>query len=195
MRRIGILVSATAMAGIAALAAASPAYAATYHVTNGGTALSFKGSATLTDTATGAKLNCPSSALTIDAPPGSGNGAPLGTITAVSFSSCTGPLNESFTVTASGLPWPLDASSYSGGVTSGTVRLGLSLSGPLCTAAVSGTEDWTYTNSDHTLVIGAGATPPTVTSASCLGTINAGDPASFAATYVEQGSGPYLSVT
>jgi hypothetical protein len=196
MRRIASLAGVVAAVGVFSLISATSAFATTYTITNGGTALSFKaGTTTLKDTRSNNTLTCTSSSSTADIPSGSNNGSPLGTVTALSFSSCTGPLNISFTVTPSGLPYKLDATSSSGGVTDGTMAVSASLSGSLCTATVSGTVDGTYTNSTHTLAVSPDGNLLTVKSASCLGVISKGDVVDFNGSYVEQGSGPYLSVT
>ena len=185
-----------AAVGAFSLISATSALAATYTITNGGTALSFKaGTTTLKDTTSDNTLTCTSSSSTADIATGSNNGSPLGTVTALSFSSCTGPLDISFTVTPTGLPYKLDATSSSGGVTDGTMAVSASLSGTLCTATVSGTVDGTYTNSTHTLAVSPDGKLLTVTSASCLGVISKGDVVDFNGSYVEQGSGPYLSIT
>jgi hypothetical protein len=196
MRRIASLAGVVAAVGVFSLISATSAFATTYTITNGGTALSFKaGTTTLKDTRSNNTLTCTSSSSTADIPSGSNNGSPLGTVTALSFSSCTGPLNISFTVTPSGLPYQLDATSSSGGVTDGTMAVSASLSGSSCTATVSGTVDGTYTNSTHTLAVSPDGNLLTVKSASCLGIISKGDVVDFNGSYVEQGSGPYLSVT
>lgn len=196
MRRIASLAGIAAVVGVLSLISATSAFATTYTITNGGTALSFKaGSTTLKDSRSGTTLTCTSSSSTADIPSGSNNGSPLGTVTALSFSTCTGPLSISFTVTASGLPYSLDATSSSGGVTSGTMAVSASLSGTLCTAAVSGTVDGKYTNSTHTLAVSPDGNLLTVTSASCLGLVSKGDVVDFNGSYVEQGSGPFLSIT
>jgi hypothetical protein len=196
MRKIASLVGVVAAVGVFSLISATSALATTYTITNGGTALSFKaGTTTLKDATSNNTLTCTSSSSTADIPSGSNNGSPLGTVTALSFSSCTGPLSISFTVTPSGLPYKLDATSSSGGVTDGTMAVSASLSGTLCTATVSGTVDGTYTNSTHTLAVSPDGKLLTVTSASCLGVISKGDVVDFNGSYVEQGSGPYLSIT
>jgi hypothetical protein len=196
MRRIASLVGVVAAVGAFSLISATSALAATYTITNGGTALSFKaGTTTLKDATSDNTLTCTSSSSTADIASGSNNGSPLGTVTALSFSSCTGPLNISFTVTPTSLPYKLDATSSSGGVTDGTMAVSASLSGSVCTATVSGTVDGTYTNSTHTLAVSPDGKLLTVTSASCLGVISKGDVVDFNGSYVEQGSGPYLSIT
>jgi hypothetical protein len=196
MRRITSLACIVAAVGVFSLISATAAFATTYTITNGGTALSFKaGTTTLKDTTSDNTLTCTSSSSTADIATGSNNGSPLGTVTALSFSSCTGPLDISFTVTPSGLPYKLDATGSAGGVTDGTMAVSASLSGTLCTASVSGTVDGTYTNSTHTLAVSPDGSELVVTSASCLGVISKGDVVDFNGSYVEQGSGPFLSVT
>jgi hypothetical protein len=196
MRRIGFLLGAAVVVGTISLMGATSAFATTYTITNGGTALSFKaGTTTLKDVRSDESLTCTSSSATADIPSGSNNGDPLGKVTALSFSSCTGPFDISFTVTATSLPYSLIATSSAGGVTSGTMSAAASLSGTLCTATVSGTVDGSYTNSTHTLAVSPDGNDLTVGSASCLGVLDKGDVVDFTGNYVEQGSGPYLSIT
>jgi hypothetical protein len=196
MRRIASLAGIAAAVGVLSLISATSAFATTFTITNGGTALSFKaGATTLKDIRSGDTLTCTSSSSTADIPSGSNNGSPLGTVTALSFSTCTGPFNLSFKVNPTGLPYKLDATSSSGGVTDGTMAVTASLSGTLCTATVSGTVDGTYTNSTHTLAVSPDGSLLTVTSASCLGIVSKGDVVDFNGNYVEQGSGPFLSIT
>lgn len=170
MRRIVSLAGIAAAVGVLSLISTTSAFATTYTITNGGTALSFKaGTTTLKDVRSNDTLTCTSSSSTAD--------------------------NIRFRVTPTGLPYNLDATGTSGGVTHGTMSVAASLSGSLCTGTVSGTVDGTYTNSTHTLAVSPDGNLLTVTSANCLGLLNKGDVVDFNGSYLEQGWGPFLSIT
>jgi hypothetical protein len=186
MRRFvtSTLVMGAAAAGALALGAPS-ALAATWTVTNPNASGAFSSSlhsgttVAFRDTTTNQPFNCTGSSVPGSAPSGTGlSGTGVATLSGGTFSGCTGNLN---------------AVSYSGGVTSGTIT-GLSATLSIhdllgtCTAAVSGEVDHaTYTNSTHQLKIVADTTPKlTITSATgsgCAGLIRSGDKATFAATY------------
>ncbi|MFB9834490.1 hypothetical protein [Actinoallomurus acaciae] len=195
-----------ATAGMIALSAPS-ALAATWTVTNpdssgtftsallSGTTVAFR------DTTTSQPFTCTSSSIPGTAT--SGTGKPdtgLATLSTGSFSGCKGNLGSTGTATLTS--GSLNGVSYSSGVTTGTitgVNATLSISDLLgtCSAAVSGEVDnVTYTNSTGQLKVVADTTPHlTITSATgsgCAGLINAGDSATFAATYVVS---PVITVT
>src|ERR1051326_4026838 len=101
----GVLVASAALAGLiglgagSAIAAASTGTAATWTVKPGGAITAKAGVTTLTDTKTGSKLTCQSSSGKGSLKSGKGlSGTGIGSITALSFSTCTGPLNLTFTV-------------------------------------------------------------------------------------------------
>jgi hypothetical protein len=195
-RTYGILFAGAATAAVIGLSAA-PAFAATtWTVSPGGAITAKSGTTTLKDTTTGNSLSCKSSSTSATLKSGSGlSGTDLGSITAVSFSTCTGPLGLTFTVTTKDLPWHLNATSYdsSTGVTTGTItHIDATLSGPSCSADVDGTSanshtgkvKATYTNSTGKLkILTTGGNLHIYDVSGCAGLINSGDASTFSATY------------
>ncbi|WP_405580811.1 hypothetical protein [Streptomyces sp. NBC_01190] len=189
----GTAVTGAAFAAVLGLAAA-PAFALTSVVTGSSSTGAITATAstpTLTDTTTGTKLTCTSSNATGTVK--NGTNTPLGTINTVTFATCKGPAGITFTVTAAGTPWTLNATGVtSGGVTPGSLTgVRATLSG-LCNATFAGTASSTsgatltgsYKNSTHTLTINAGSLKAYSVSGLCLGLINNGDLATFNAAYV-----------
>jgi hypothetical protein len=189
----GSVVTGAAFAAVLGLAA-SPAFALTSVVTGSSTSGAITASAatpTLTDTTTGTKLTCTSSSATGNVP--NGTHTPVGTISAATFATCKGPAGITFTVTAQGTPWSINATgATSGGVTAGSLTgVRAKLSG-LCNATFAGsasstsgaTLTGTYTNSTHTLSITGGSLKAYSVSGLCLGLINNNDLATFNAKYV-----------
>jgi hypothetical protein len=187
--------------GVAALAVgigattAMAVTATTFTVTPGGAVTGSAGKTTLKDTKTGTVLTCASSATAATLNKGSGqSGSGLGKITSVTFTKCTGPGGLVFTATTSASkthPWKLNASSFSGGVTKGSITgITASLSGSGCTATVAGTTasspgktTGTYTNSTHVLKVSGGNLHIWNVSSGCLGLIASGDASSFVGSY------------
>ncbi|WP_034086892.1 hypothetical protein [Streptacidiphilus albus] len=187
-------VAATAFAAVVGFGTTQAFAATTWTVSGGGSFTASASSPTLTDTSTGAALDCTSSAASGTAANGTGlSGTDIATISAVSWKSCTGPLGITFSVTPSGLSWDLNATSYNAttGVTTGTLTgVKASISGTLCSANFAGTSSTTpatlnatYTNSSHTLAISGGNLHAYGVSG-CLGLINTGDAATYSASYV-----------
>jgi hypothetical protein len=179
-------------------ASAAPALAATtWTVKPGGTITAKSGTTTLKDTKTGQKLSCSSSAAKATLKKGSHlSGTGLGSITAISFSNCTGPLKVPFTVKSSHLPWKLNAVSYSRstGTTTGTITgIHATLTGTSCSAIVDGSTGATknngmvhvtYGNKTHKLtVLASGGNLHIYNVKGCFGLIKSGDGSSFTATY------------
>jgi hypothetical protein len=195
-RTYGILFAGAATAAVIGLSAA-PAFAATtWTVSPGGAITAKSGKTTLVDTTTGNALTCKSSSSSGTLKSGSGlKGAGLGSITALSFKTCTGPLGLTFTVTSNNLPYKLNAKSYnsSTGVTTGTITgIDATLTGPSCSAEVDGTaagaDDGTvkahYTNSTGKLkILTTGGNLHIYDVVGCAGLINSGDATTFTATY------------
>jgi hypothetical protein len=194
----GGLMTAAAVAATVGLAASPASAAGTWTVSGStGSGGAFTASATkpvLKDANTGTTLTCASSAATGTAPNGTGlSGTNIAAINTVTFASCTGPAGISFTVASQSLPWHLNAVSYSGGVTTGTLTgVRAKLTG-LCNAtfaAPSGVNNGatltgSYNNATHTLSIsGASALKAYSVSGICVGLINNNDLASFTAAYV-----------
>jgi hypothetical protein len=161
-------------------------------VSPGGAITATAGKTTLKDVNTGSVLSCMSSSssgkLNTEGDP------TLGTITALSFSNCMGPLGLTFTVTNSGFPWKLTASAFNAGtgVTTGHISGIFShLSGPGCSADVAGTTATTagkvkatYTNSSGVLkVLPSGGTLHVFNVSGCAGLINSGDATQFSGSY------------
>lgn len=187
------LVAGAAIAAAAGFAAAPASAAGTWTVTGGGSFTAKATSPILTDTHTGTQLKCSSSSAAGSAANGTGlSGTGIGSITSVSWTSCSGPLGITFSVTAQGLPWAVNAAAYSGGVTTGTLTgVKAHISGLGCTAdfggATSGssaTLNATYNNSTHTLSVSGGNLHAYNVSGTCLGLINSGDAATYTASYV-----------
>ncbi|WP_333771814.1 hypothetical protein [Streptomyces sp. IBSBF 2435] len=200
MRKLSTLTKSTFVTGAAIAAAvglaASPASAAgTWTVTGGGNFTASASKPTLKDTNTGTTLNCTSSAATGSAPNGTGlSGTGIASIATLSFTGCTGPAGISFTVSAQGLPWHINAGSYNAttGVTTGTLTGVIAKLSGLCNATFAdpsgvttgATLTATYTNSTHTLAITGGNLKAYSVSGICLGLINSNDLAVFNGSYV-----------
>jgi uncharacterized repeat protein (TIGR01451 family) len=166
----------------------------TWTVKPGGAFKAKSGAVTLTDTTTGTVLTCKSSAGSGTLESGSGlPGTGIGSITALTFTACTGPLGLTFTATSNALPWALNALSYSSGVTTGSITgIDATLTGSSCTATVDGTAagadngqvSVTYANSSGKLkVLTTGGNLTIYNVSGCSGLINSNDPATLSATY------------
>jgi hypothetical protein len=187
------LVAGAALAAAVGFAASPASAAGTWTVSGGGSFTAKATNPTLTDNSTGTQLKCTSSSAAGTAPNGTGlSGTPIATISSVSWTSCSGPLGITFSVAAQGLPWSLNAVSYSGGVTTGTLTgVKAHISGLGCTAdfggATSGssaTLTGSYNNTTHTLTISGGNLHAYNVSGTCLGLINNNDAATYNAAYV-----------
>ena len=191
-----ILLTGTVTALVIGVSAAPALAAITWTVTPGGSITATAGTTTLTDTKTGVALTCASSSAPATLKSGSGlSGSRIGSVTSISFNSCTGPFGITFTVTSSHLPWHLNAKSFnsSTGVTTGTITgIHAMLSGPGCSATVDGTSPTknngtvavTYTNSTGVLqVLTTGGNLHIFRVSGCMGLIASGDPASFSGSY------------
>ncbi|WP_371502334.1 hypothetical protein OG871_34995 [Kitasatospora sp. NBC_00374] len=191
----GALVAAAALSAAAglALAPATATTTATWTASPGGAWTAKAASPKLTDTRTGTKLTCSSSAAAGVLAP-TGDGLPISTITSVTWASCTGPLGITFSVTAQNLPWGINALTYNSttGVTTGTLTgVKAHISGAGCTADFAGptsttpaTLTGTYNNAGNTLTVSGGDLHAYNVSGSCLGLLNNGDPATYNAAYV-----------
>jgi hypothetical protein len=189
-----LLIGGMAAAAVVSLSAAPALAATTFTVSPGGSITAKAGTTTLKDNSTGTTLTCTSSAGSGSVKSGSGlPGAGIGSISSLTFSSCTGPLGLTFTVTGSAFPYALNATSYSSGVTSGTISgIHARLSGPGCSAVVdgtgasadNGTVAVTYTNSSGALaVLASGGNLHIYSVSGCFGLIHSGDGSSFSGTY------------
>ena len=193
-----LLITGAALAGVLALSAGSALAstdAATWTATPGGTITAKAGTTTLKDTKSGSVLTCTSSSGKGSVKKGSGlSGAGLGSITALSFSNCTGPLSLTFTVKTTHFPWKLNANSYnaSKGVTTGTITgIHATLTGPSCSAVVDGTSATanngevtaTYTNGTGKLATTGAGNLHIYNVKGCAGLISSGDGSSFNGSY------------
>ncbi|MFC5910721.1 hypothetical protein [Streptacidiphilus monticola] len=168
---------------------------------SGGT--SFTGSAsspTLTDSRSGAKLTCTSSAASGTAANGTGlSGTGIASLSSVSWTNCTGPAGITFTVTPQGLPWAFNAVSYSAPVTTGTLTgVKAHISGTLCSADFQGatagstaTLNGSYNNTTHQLTI-SGGNLHAYNVVGCLGLIANNDAATYNGVYTVS---PALTIT
>jgi len=171
------LAGASAAAATVLALAASPALAApTFTVTHGGTNLPATAQGTFTMVDGSNTFTCTAGTFKVTIPNGTGlSGAGIGTIPAIAFGGCTGPLSISVTVTLVGTP-TINIVSISGGVVIGTITgVDLKLSGTLCTAEITGTVDFSYNSSTGVFTISPDGNLLTVKSASCLGVLNKGD--------------------
>ena len=175
-------------------ATATATTAGTWSITPGGAVTGAAGQTTLKDTKTGTVLKCKSSATKATLKKGRGQANPIGKITSVTFTSCTGPGGLRFTATTSASrahPWKLSAGSFKNGVTKGTISgVTAALSGNGCTATVAGTSarspgkvTGSYSNRTHVLSVSGGNLHVWNVSSGCLGLIKTGDGSSFAGGY------------
>ena len=164
--------------------------ARTWTVQPGGSVTGKASKPALKDTATGTVVTCQAMTTAGTAKSGTGLTNPLGKVTSVTFTNCTGPGSVALTVTASASkahPWKLDALTYSKGVTHGKLTgITGSLSGSGCTATVAGTKsttpgtvNGTYSNSTHILKASGGNLHIWNVSSGCLGLAQDGDPATL----------------
>lgn len=146
---IGAAVLAAAAVAATAVPAASPgaasaATATTWTVSPGGKITATAGKTTLTDTPTGATIACVSARMSGTLKAGSGlPGSGIGSLATSVYSLCSGGPFAA-TVTARGLPWRLNLTSYdqSTGVARGTIshlQIAAAPSFTSCTAVIKGT--------------------------------------------------------
>jgi hypothetical protein len=195
------LVSAAILTGAAILGAspgaASAAAAKTWTVRPGGKITATAGKTTLVDTPTGATMSCLSSRMS--GPLKAGNGLPgagIGSLTAAVFSQCSaGPFPA--TLTAHGLPWQLNLTSYdrSTGVARGTIshlQINAAPSFSQCTAVIKGTNGTapdgvvavSYTSKTGILkILPMGGNLHWYHVQGCAGIVNNGDAATLSASY------------
>ncbi|MEU2671330.1 hypothetical protein ABZ622_21150 [Streptomyces sp. NPDC007164] len=151
--------------------------------------------ATLVDTNTSQQVDCSVGTASGTAPSGTySTGVGIAKITAAAWGStaspCPGPLGSNFTASlASGAVISIDASSYSGGITSGSLSgVKVNLTGDTilgtCKAVISGSvSNVTYNNATGELDINTGTGLKVNSADNCSGLLNAGDSATFDATY------------
>ena len=192
-----LLGSAAAALALGISTTAMATTATTWTVKPGGTITATGGKTVLTDTTTKSTVTCTSSKSSATLKKGSGlSGAGIGSITKLSFNTCTGPLSSTVTVKVNNLPYKLNASTFSksSGTTTGTITgIDTGLTDSLgCTATVDGTGAGKhngkvtvkYSNSKHTLqVLATGGNLHIYNAKNCAGLVNSGDAATFVGTY------------
>lgn len=191
------------IAGSAAVLAATlgttAAFAATTWTIKPGGAVKATGMKVVsTDSKTGSVWTCQSVTINGKLRSGSGlSGSGAGSISAVTFITCTNPLDVThrvtFTVTATDLPWHINFSSYSNGVATGSIsHLQMQLGGPSCTAvlggssatAVDGHVKFRYTDSTGRLkILTTGGNLHFYNVVGCAGLWNTGDPLTISGTF------------
>ncbi|MEY7971530.1 hypothetical protein AB8O38_05960 [Saccharomonospora xinjiangensis] len=196
MRRRAMSIVATSAAATLALgltALSASAQPQEWVVNPGGGYTASSGTTVLTNTANGVTLNCAGSKASGSlATNAGGSPAQIGTIAAISWERCSGPLGLTFDVVPQNLPWSINGESYADGVTTGYIGgIVAKLTGPGCNATVQGAAPGTYDNATDTLAphpIAGSAHTLTVTSvdplANCFGLINQGNKVTFEGAYV-----------
>ena len=195
--RTGIArVLVTGAAATAALAlSATTAFASTattkFTVSPGGKYTAAAGKTVLKDNKTKTVLTCKSASAKGTLKKGKGlAGKNIGTITSSSFNKCSGPLSLTFKVKQSGT-WDLTVTKFStknGGVATGFIsNIKALLTGPGCSATVTGSTDATYSNKTATLSVKAVAKSGHLLKISkvngCAGLISNGDTSDFTGSY------------
>jgi hypothetical protein len=192
------LTAATVLATATGTAPSAAATVTTWTVRPGGTITATAGKTTLADTRTGAMIPCASARMSGTLKPGSGlPGAGIGSFATAVYSQCAAGGFEA-KLTARGLPWRLNLTSYdrSTGVARGTIghlKLAVAPSALACTAVINGTSGSTpdgvvpvsYTSKTGVLqVLPAGSGLRWYHVRNCAGIVNNGDPATLSASYV-----------
>lgn len=201
--RAGAMALAAALTGAAVLATttgtapAATAAARTWTVRPGGAITATAGTTTLADTPTGAMLHCASSRMSGALKAGSGlPGVGVGSFATVVYSACAAA-GFGVKVTARGLPWELNLTSYDArtGVARGTIghlQIGVDGTGFGCTAVLNGTSGATpdgvvavsYANKTGTLkILQAGGDLHWRHVHGCAGVVRDGDAATLSAGY------------
>jgi hypothetical protein len=195
--RLAVILSAPALV----LTVAATTAAATWSVSPGG-AFELHGKIGLEDTRDSTTLVTCEATLGGTLKSGSGlKGTGIGSIKTVTLSSCTGLAGATFTLTARGLPWTINALSYSGGTSTGSISgIKLGVSTTSCSSTVAGTsanspgtEKFRYSNSTHKITL-----LPTTSNmhfwdvSGCLGLLNDGDGAALTGTLT---SSPTQTIT
>jgi hypothetical protein len=160
------------------------------------------GAVTFKDASTGTTITCSSSDASGTLEAGKGlSGTGIGSIKALSYSKCSAA-GIAFTLTPNTLPLAVNALSYSGGVTGGTITgIDATLTAPSCSATVDGTAAdgldgqvaFSYSNKTgrmQALTSGGDLTAYNVSG--CLGLINSGDPLTVSGTYQVT---PHMTIT
>lgn len=188
-----LTLSAGALALGLSATSAFAATATTWSVAPGGSISGAAGTTTVTDTTSGLALSCKTSTLTGTLKKGTGlKGAGLGTVTNVAFNNCSVD-GITLSISSGAVKWPLNAVTYSSGVTHGTItKIHVSISSSECSAVIDGTSgsanngkvNITYTNSTHKLaILPTGGNLHVYDVSGCLGAISNGDAGTIKSTY------------
>ncbi|HEV2778079.1 MAG TPA: hypothetical protein VGX25_01635 [Actinophytocola sp.] len=186
------------------VASAVPFTPGTWTVTPSGTIGATAGVTTLTAGPPGqaatVTLTCQSSSVVggVALAGATGSPATLGNLPqgSVRFTSCSGPFGFNFSVAHLG-NWPLQGITYDPAVNSGTTagritNITARLTGPFCTATITGTAAATYTNNDWRLVTNPARTLTVSQVSGCLNLLQAGYTAGFNGAYTLS---PHLTIT
>jgi hypothetical protein len=179
-----VIVAACAIAAAASTIAWTGSASASVTWSSAGT-LQFK------DTASGIVITCSASTATM-VPTNTGTN-PVGHVTSISFSGCTGPAGT-ITLTAKGLNWPVSAhpTGRTIGETTGGHGVAVDVSAPGCSAEVDGTGANTDTGIAHftfrrvSSALGvalSGGNLHIYAVSGCAGLVSNGDPVSFTVSY------------
>lgn len=182
--------------GLSTAPASAVIHPPTYTANPGGAITATSGTIKLTDTTTNVVITCTSSNAAGHLPvfPASHVGHHFGTITALTFTSCTSPLG-SITVTASAFNYHLNITNNAAGITHGNITgIHFTLSAPGCTATVDGTSatadngtvQFTYKNApiNKLNILATGSNMHIYNVSGCFGLFNNGDTATPVGTYM-----------
>jgi hypothetical protein len=199
MSRVNMRYARPLIAGSAAILAAilgaTAAFAATtWTIKPGGAMSSTATKVNFKDTTTGSIFTCSSIAISGTLKSGSGLSGPgAGSISAVTFTSCTGPLGVTFSITPKDLPWHLNLAAYSGGVVTGSIsHMQIQLGGPSCQSLISGTSaaatdghvKFRYADTTgHLTTLTTGGNLHFYNVRGCAGLFNSGDPMTIGGTF------------
>jgi hypothetical protein len=197
-RYAGILVAGfAALAAVlaAGVGAASAVTAVTWTVHPGGPVSLKSGRFTLTDTKTGVTITCRSTRMRGTLRGGSGlRGTGIGSIASVNLTECGDPPTTPG-MTAAGLPWHMNLTSYNATkrvVTGSLSHVQVKIKGPGCSAVVNGTGATaadgmvTFRYADGTgalTVLTTGGNLHLYHVKGCFGLLNNADPVTLSATY------------
>jgi hypothetical protein len=189
------LLTLSAAAAALALSATSAlaVTATTWKVTPGGAIKGAAGTTTLTDTTSGLSISCKTSDATGTLKKGSGlAGAGLGTITDIAFNNCSVD-GLTLSISSGAVKWPLNAVTYTNGVTHGTItKIHVVVSSSECSLVIDGSSgtadngkvDITYTNATHKLaILPTGGTLHVWDVSGCLGAVSDGDAGTIKSSY------------
>ena len=198
MRYARPLIAGSAAVLAATLGATAALAAATWTIKPGGAVTATGMKVVFTDPKTRSNWTCQSVTLSGKLRSGSGlSGSGAGSISAVTFTRCTNPLDLTsrvvFALTATDLPWHINLSSSSNGVVTGSIsHLQMQLGGPGCKAVLGGSSAtatdghvrFSYTDSTGRLkILTTGGNLHFYNVTGCAGLWNTGDPLTVSGTF------------